>query len=318
MGGVGPGGGAAAGGAAAAGRPVRAGSSAAQAPGRPPTGAPRGGADLHTHTTASDGTVTPEERIRMAREAGLEAVGVTDHDTLAGLPAARAAAARAGVELVPGVELSAEVELGGRRVDVHVLGYWVDEGDEPLVELLAERRRARERRMARILERLAAAGVVLDEDRVRAIAGEAAIGRPHIARALVEAGVVATVAEAFERFLSPGRPGYVPRAPLEPARAFAAIRAAGGVPVLAHPGLLPARAQSLLPAWKAQGLLGIEVYHTKHTAAQAQTFLAWARDLDLVPTGGSDCHGPQPGQPELIGQVRVPRAWLERLRALAR
>lgn len=277
-----------------------------------------GGADLHTHTTASDGTVTPEERIRMARDAGLAAVGVTDHDTLDGLPAARRAAAAAGLELVPGVELSTEVELGGRRVDVHVLGYWVDEDDAPLVELLAERRRARERRLARILERLAAAGIVLDEGAVRSIAGDAPIGRPHVARALVAAGIVATVAEAFDRYLSPGRPGYVPRAPLAPARAFAAIREAGGVPVLAHPGLMPPAAWNLLPAWKAQGLMGIEVRHSKHSEAQVTAFLRWAEDLDLAPTAGSDCHGPGPGQPALIGQVRMPLSWLDRLRELRR
>ncbi|HEY8393659.1 MAG TPA: PHP domain-containing protein [Thermaerobacter sp.] len=279
---------------------------------------PDAGADLHTHTTASDGTVTPEERIRLAREAGLAAVGVTDHDTLEGLPAARQAAVEAGVELVPGVELSAEIEVGGRRIDVHVLGYWVDEDDPPLVELLAERRRARERRLARILERLAAQGIVLDEARVRALAGRGTVGRPHVARALVEEGVVATVAEAFERYLAPGRPGYVPREPLSPEPAFAAIRAAGGVPVLAHPGLMPPAACNLLPVWKRQGLLGLEVRHSKHTAAQVEAFLRWATDLDLAPTGGSDCHGPGPGQPALIGQVRIPLDWLERLRELRR
>lgn len=275
--------------------------------------AARGGADLHTHTTASDGTVRPEERIHMAQEAGLEFVGITDHDTLAGLPAARAAARAAGVGLVPGVELSTDVDLGTRRVGVHILGYWVDEGDEPLVELLARRRASREQRLARMLKRLAEAGIVLDEDRVRAIAQGGAVGRPHVARALVEAGVVATVAEAFERYLTPGKPGYVPRAPLAPEEAITAIRVAGGVPVLAHPGLLPERLHGLWPAWKQVGLEGVEVYHTKHGPEQAAAFLARARELDLVPTGGSDCHGPQPGQPALIGQVRVPREWVERL-----
>ncbi|ADU51183.1 PHP domain protein [Thermaerobacter marianensis DSM 12885] len=277
----------------------------------------KGGADLHTHTTASDGTVTPEERIRMAVAAGLEWVGITDHDTLAGLPAAREAARAAGIGLVPGVELSTDVDLGTRRVGVHVLGYWVHEDDAPLVELLARRRAAREQRLARMLERLAAAGIVLDEARVRSLAAGGAVGRPHVARALVEAGVVATVAEAFEKYLTPGKPGYVPRAPLAPEAAIAAIREAGGVPVLAHPGLLPQQLFNLWPAWKRQGLAGVEVYHSKHSPEQAQAFLARARELDLVPTGGSDCHGPQPGQPPLIGRVRVPAEWVERLRQRA-
>ncbi|QIA27016.1 PHP domain-containing protein [Thermaerobacter sp. PB12/4term] len=277
----------------------------------------RGGADLHTHTTASDGTVTPRERIRMAQEAGLEFVGITDHDTLAGLPAAREAAREAGVVLVPGVELSTDVDLGSRRVGVHILGYWVDEADEPLVQLLARRRASREQRLARMLQRLAEAGIVLDEARIRAMAQGGAIGRPHVARALVDAGVVATVAEAFERYLTPGKPGYVPRAPLAPEEAIAAIRAAGGVPVLAHPGLLPARLHGLWPTWKKVGLEGVEVYHSKHSPEQAAAFLARASELDLVPTGGSDCHGPQPGQPALMGQVRVPREWVERLAARA-
>ncbi|WPD20050.1 PHP domain-containing protein [Thermaerobacter composti] len=273
-----------------------------------------GGADLHTHTTASDGTVTPEERIQMARRAGLEYVGITDHDTLAGLPAARAAARAAGIGLVPGVELSTDVDLGSRRVGVHVLGYWVKEDDPPLVELLAQRRASRERRLARILERLAQVGIVLDEGRIRALARGGAVGRPHVARALVEAGVVATVAEAFERYLTPGKPGYVPRAPLAPEAAIAAIRAAGGVPVLAHPGLLPERLHALWPVWQRHGLAGVEVYHTKHSPEQAAAFLRRARELDLLPTGGSDCHGPQPGQPALIGRVRIPVEWVERLR----
>ena len=276
-----------------------------------------GGADLHTHTTASDGTVTPEERIHMARRAGLECVGITDHDTLAGLPAARAAARAAGIGFVPGVELSTDVDLGSRRVGVHVLGYWVKEDDPPLVELLAQRRASRERRLARILERLAQVGIVLDEGRIRAMARGGAVGRPHVARALVEAGVVATVAEAFDKYLTPGKPGYVPRAPLAPEAAIAAIRAAGGVPVLAHPGLLPERLHALWPAWRRHGLAGVEVYHTKHSPEQAAALLLRARELDLVPTGGSDCHGPQPGQPALIGRVRIPVEWVERLRERA-
>lgn len=213
--------------------------------------------------------------------------------------------------------MSCELVMDQRRVDVHVLGYWVDEDDAPLEELLRERRRAREQRLVRVLEGLAAAGVVVDEQRVRAVAGDAPVGRPHIARVLVEMGVAASVAEAFERFLVPGRPGYVPRQPLPPARAFAAIREAGGVPVLAHPGLMPSDVLRLLPQWKSQGLAGLEVYHTKHTPAQSRMYLRLAAQYGLAPSGGSDCHGPQPDGPPLMGRVRVPMEWVDRLREQA-
>jgi predicted metal-dependent phosphoesterase TrpH len=241
--------------------------------------------DLHTHSTASDGLLSPARLVALATERGLRVLALTDHDTTDGLPEAQAAAAAAGLRFIPGVELSTHVEAG----EVHVLGYFIDPGHPALRAALAQFRAAREGRAATIVERLTAAGAPIQLERVLSFAS-GSIGRPHVARALVEAGHATSINDAFERWLVRGRPGYVERYRLTPPDAVRLIRAAGGVPVLAHPHSaddLP----RLLPELVAAGLAGIECYYGDYDDARKRSYLALAARYDLVPSGGTDFHG---------------------------
>lgn len=269
-----------------------------------------GGADLHMHTTASDGTLAPAAMAALCRQAGLAAMAVTDHDTTAGLAAAADACAALGLRFVPGVELSCTVPGG----EVHVLGYLCDAGHGPLAELLSRMRAGRIARAERAVARLRQAGYAIDLERVLAL-GQEAVGRPHIAMALVEAGYAASVREAFDRFLGHGRAGYVPRARLAPGEAVAAIRGAGGVPVVAHPGLIGD--DKWVNALIEAGALGLEAYHPDHDAAQAARYARWAAERGLLVTGGSDSHGGQGSRPVRPGDVRVSLAAVENLEAAA-
>lgn len=264
-------------------------------------------ADLHTHTTASDGTMAPEELVGRAAAAGLQAVGVTDHDSLAGLAAAIAAGFAAGVEVVPGVELSCAVGRG----EVHILGYY-PRPTPRLRRLLEELAGSRERRAREMLEKLAALGMPLEWESLRA-AGS--VGRPHVAQALVGAGYVADAAEAFRRYLGRGGPAWVPRYKLTPAAAVAAVREAGGVAVLAHPGVDGAfrHLDELVEA----GLQGIEAYHPRHAPRRCAEFDRRGRELGLIITGGSDCHGPGSAEAFVLGQALAPPEAVERLQAAA-
>ena len=254
---------------------------------------PAPGIDLHAHTTASDGSFTPTELVEAAHGLGLGALAVTDHDTLAGLGEARAAAQRVGLDLVAGVELSVEDD-GGR---FHLLGYGFDPANAALAETLTTLRRSRAARNDLMAARMSEMGLPVTMDDVRAEAGEDAlvIARPHFARALIKKGIVGSVAEAFEKYLSTGKPLYLPKEVLTPRDAIALIHSAGGVAVMAHPGLVPldeaafdARVTSLA---QKDGLDGIEAYYSQHSQADTDRFLALATRLGLLVTGGSDFHG---------------------------
>lgn len=241
--------------------------------------------DLHTHTTASDGLLAPVALVAEARAHGVGLLAVCDHDTTAGLDEAIAAGPTSGVEVWPGVELSCDVEAG----EVHILGYFIDR-QLPWFQALLERlREGRARRAERMVERLAALGVPVALGRVRAFAGDGAIGRPHVARALVEAGHVQTIGEAFDRFIGRTGPAYVERVKVTPAQAVQIIRAAGGLAVLAHPGW--GAQEGLVPELVAAGLDGIEVYYPDHTPDQVAHYAALARAYGLLVTGGTDFHG---------------------------
>ena len=249
-------------------------------------------ADLHTHTTASDGTFTPAELVRAAANCGLSVVAVTDHDTVAGLAEAAREAAAAGIGFVPGVELSVEGSPG----KCHLLGLGIDPQNAVLRQTLAEVSGRRQSRNARMTENLQALGVPLTLAEVTAAAPpDANVGRPHFAQALVDKGIVADLSEAFDRFLGDNAPAYVPSASLAPGEAIALIHAAGGLAFLAHPGLVrlaPGEtARERLAALKVLGLDGIEVFYPKHTVPQIDRFQSLARDLGLLVTGGSDVHG---------------------------
>jgi 3',5'-nucleoside bisphosphate phosphatase len=245
-------------------------------------------ADLHSHSTASDGTSTPAEVMRRARAAGLDVIALTDHDTVAGHDEARAALP-AGLTLVPGMELSCR--LDGHSV--HLLGYLFDPADPELAAETARIRESRVRRAEAMVERLAKLGVPVTWERVQAIAGDGVVGRPHVARAMVEAAVIGSPDQAFgPEWIGEGGRAYVPRYALDPARAIGLVRAAGGVSVLAHP-----RARGwevpddVIADLAAAGLAGIEVWHPDQDQAQRTALQDLAARLNLVASGGSDDHG---------------------------
>jgi predicted metal-dependent phosphoesterase TrpH len=245
-------------------------------------------ADLHSHSTASDGTCPPAEVMRRARAAGLDVIALTDHDTVAGHDAARAALPP-GLTLVPGMELSCR--LDGHSV--HLLGYLFDPADPELAAETARIRESRLRRAEAMVERLAELGVPVTWERVQAIAGEGVVGRPHVARAMVEAAVIGSPDQAFgPEWIGEGGRAYVPRYALDPARAIGLVRAAGGVSVLAHP-----RARGwevpddVIAGLAAAGLAGIEVWHPDQDQAQRTALRDLAARLNLVASGGSDDHG---------------------------
>ena len=246
--------------------------------------------DLHTHSDESDGTFTPSEVVRRAAELGLDVVAMTDHDTTSGLEEASEAAREVGVELVPGVEFSAEHQA----TSIHVLCYWMDVSNQELQTELQRLRDDRFRRGEMMIEKLQALGFDISFERVREIAGGGNIVRPHVAQAMVEAGIVADEAEAFGRYIADGGPAHVPKHALDPLDSVDLIVRAGGVCVLAHPGMWGAQSSvpdDLIAAMAERGMVGLEVDHTDHTPEQRAIYRAMAERLGLVATGGSDCHG---------------------------
>ncbi|HEV2527317.1 MAG TPA: PHP domain-containing protein [Thermomicrobiales bacterium] len=274
-------------------------------PNRPGATADR--ADLHTHTSASDGLLAPAQLVALAAQRGLGAIAITDHDTVDGYLQARELS-DLRLRLVPGVELSCAVD----GVDVHILGYGFDPLDTELVALLGQRSGQRLDRAAEIVERLQSLGVPVSMERVRAIAGSGTVGRPHIARALVEAGHVSTVGDAFARYLANGRPAYVERPVLTPERAIAALHRAAGVAVLAHPLYSPTY-RDFLPALVESGLDGMEVHYPDHNDATRARLGALAERYGLIQTGGTDFHADfgRPGR--ALGDVTVPVAVIDRM-----
>lgn len=258
--------------------------------------------DLHAHTTASDGDLAPAALVAEASRAGVTTLAVTDHDTVAGLAEAVGAGERHGVRVIPGIELTAHVPHGS----MHLLGYFVTIAPAPLAARLDGLAAMRETRIRSIVERLRELGITLSWDAVR---GRAAgqLGRPHVAAAMVEAGHVATMEEAFERWLGDGRPAHVPSRGLEPQAAVRLVRASGGAPVLAHPASLTLASrhlESFVQSLAAAGLVGIEVHRPEHRPEQRDLYAAIAKRLRLVPSGGSDFH--RSDGPFAIGDSGVP------------
>lgn len=257
--------------------------------------------DLHVHTTASDGTLSPSDTVRRAAELGVTLLSITDHDTTEGIPEAQQAAAASDIVLLSGVELS----VGSGEREIHVLGYFIDPNHRPFQTILSKLRGARDVRNERILARLKELGASVDPQRVRHIAGDGSVGRPHIAAALVEAGHVASQGEAFGRYLARGKPAYVGRERLSAADAAQAIREAGGLPVVAHPAKSGLIGQ--IEDLAAGGMEGIEVFHSDHSERDVEILLGIAREGNLLVTGGTDSHGPGSGKWVEIGSVAVPK-----------
>jgi predicted metal-dependent phosphoesterase TrpH len=270
-----------------------------------------GGVDLHTHTTASDGTYAPRDLVIEAASRGVRVLAITDHDSTEGLPEAfEEAERRRPLELLPGIEINCDVE----GAEIHVLGYLMEWQAPWFQEFCREQRRERRERVHLMAERMAALGMPFDADEVFALVKEGSAGRPHVAQVMVARGYVKTVREAFDKYLAAGRPGHVPRKKLTPEDAVRLIRRAAGVPVFAHPGL--ASRDELIPGLIAAGLMGIECYYTEHSAQQRATYLQICKEQDLVATGGSDFHGPQV-RAATLGSPSVPMAAVEALRAKA-
>lgn len=253
--------------------------------------------DLHTHSNASDGTFTPAEVVRLAKVGGLKALALTDHDTVAGLAEAAAAGPQNGVEVIPGVEVSARFPGGS----MHILGLGINYTNGHLAERLAVLQQARAERNPRIIAKLNALGVKITLAQVARISGQGQMGRPHIARALMESGYVRSIQEAFDLYLRNDGKAYVPKFRFPPDEAIAMIRDVQGVPVLAHPftlGLGSAFAlKNTLEDLMALGLAGIEAIYAEHAPEQEALYLKLARELGLLVTGGSDFHGDN--KPEL-------------------
>ncbi|HXS09732.1 MAG TPA: PHP domain-containing protein [Candidatus Krumholzibacteria bacterium] len=242
--------------------------------------------DMHMHSTYSDGVRTPAELIDMAKAKGLAGIALTDHDSMEGFAELSAAAVTAHVEVMTGVELSCE--FNGK--DLHVLGYGVDAADAPLQTLLRDFRGARERRGERIVEKLAEQGVHIEMSHVMAKAGNGALGRPHIAEALIEAGYATDHGHAFARFIGEGCAAYVDKFKMQPAQAVASIHAAGGLAFIAHPGYYMEDFPAFLRLLD-EGFDGVEVFHPYHIPPVITRLLALARDRGLLISGGSDFHG---------------------------
>jgi 3',5'-nucleoside bisphosphate phosphatase len=268
--------------------------------------------DLHTHSLRSDGALSPADLVRRAAARGVTIQALSDHDTLAGVAEAVATGNELGVRIIAATELNTESEWG----DAHVLGYFVDPLDAALEERLRWLRENRGRRIELMVEKLNALGYAVDLARVLEIARGGALGRPHLAQALFEKGYVGSYDEAFDTLIAKNSPAYVPRVGLTPLEAVTLVRKHGGVPSLAHPGTV-VRLGEVLPKLVAAGLAGIEAYYGEHSPEMTARCLDHARELDLVPTGGSDFHGRGEHGVDL-GAVFVPPETIERLESRRR
>ena len=260
--------------------------------------------DLHLHSTQSDGTFSPTQVVQQAAELGLSAISLTDHDSVAGVQEAQNIGQNIGIEVIPGIELSAQ-EAG---IDIHILGYFIDPANSDLLAYLQKFQDARHNRAEKIVARLNRLGVRITMAHVLHKAGDAAIGRPHVADVLVEEGFVFSHDHAFQKYLGYGKPAYQPKFVLTPSEAAEVIHAAGGLASLAHPVLY--RRDALIPNLIKQGLDGIEVMHVKHDHADVRRYSDMAKHYGLLSTGGSDCHGDGRGQ-AVMGTVRVPSTFLD-------
>ena len=266
--------------------------------------------DLHLHSRFSDGTYEPEELAAQARRCELAAIALTDHDSVEGCPGTAQACAAVGIEFIAGTELTAEHDGN----ELHILGYCLETQNSRLLTQIARFQAVRQNRIREMVARLNQLKMPLSADAVFALANCRAPGRLHVARALVAAGLCASLDEAFERFLKKNRPAWVPKFKMSGKEALELVHQAGGVAVLAHPGLN--RVDEVIPRLVEAGMDGIECFHTKHSTATTARYLELAGRFHLLVTGGSDCHGQNKGKP-LIGTVKVPYQHLDLLKARA-
>lgn len=261
--------------------------------------------DLHLHSTASDGTLTPSQVVMLAKQSGLTAVALTDHDTVAGLDVAFKICQEQQINFVPGIELSTKRQ----GHNLHILGYFINWREQKLSRILVDLKKSRQERAAKIVAKLNTLGISLSLAEVKAISGKSAIGRPHIALALVQKKLVKDVKTAFELYLANGKPAHVEKKVLEEAKVIKLIHELKGLAVLAHPGLIkvtPKELTKIVAALVNNGLDGLEVYHPEHSFEQQIFLQELAERFQLVITGGSDCHGIAKAAGINIGSLKVP------------
>jgi len=265
-------------------------------------------ADLHLHTVFSDGTFTPRELIQEAKKAGLSAISIVDHDTVAAIKPAIDEAGEFDIEIIPGIELTAD--HNGR--EVHILGYLIDYTKPSFKQKLDFLKQNRIERIHKITEKLKDIGIVLSPEKVFALASFGTVGRLHVARAMVKENIVANTKEAFRRFIGEKGPGYVCGFKLNVPQAIGLIKSVKGIPVLAHPFTL--YDDELIPEFVKYGIMGLEVYYTEHSQSMINAYLRMAKEYNLVVTGGSDCHGD--AKPKIkIGSIKIPYALVDSLKA---
>src|SRR5450432_3288793 len=264
-------------------------------------------ADLHLHTFFSDGTFSPEELAGHGARLGFAAMALTDHDSVEGCARMTVACDAAGIEFIPGTELTAEID----DIELHLLGYFLDTQNNKLLTEIAKFQTVRQNRIHEMVARINELGVPLEAGSVFALANCKSPGRPHVARAMVKAGLVKNLDEAFERFLKKGRPAWVPKSKISALEAIELIHQAGGLAVMAHPGLN--RTDEIIPDLVDAGMDGIECFHTKHSTAMAERYLEIAEKHHLLVTGGSDCHGFSKVKP-LISTVKLPYDHVQKMK----
>lgn len=272
-----------------------------------------GAIDLHSHTTISDGRLTPEELVRLAHRNGVQHLAITDHDTTDGLDAAMAEAAGLGLEIIPGIEVSCDIP----GTEVHLLGFFLNYRDPEFQKIIAEFREGRVGRAKQMVAKLCELGAPISWERVKELAGDGSVGRPHVAQALLEAGHISTIPEAFDRYIGRNGPAYAERAHLTLEEAIALIHRVGGIASIAHPyeteGLM-----ELLPGLVNSGLDAVECYYTGYGPDRRQPLLDFVRTNHLIATGGSDYHGfPMAGLTKVTnepGSVSVPESVIDAMR----
>jgi len=264
-------------------------------------------ADLHIHTNKSDGTFSPQEAVEYAAGLGLNAIAITDHDSVEGIPLARQAAGKYNIEIIPGIELSAGIDNG----EVHILGYGIDFTKKWFLKKLDELRRYRAIRAQKIIEKLNKQGIDININEILNISDNSAIGRMHIARVLLQKGYIHSIPEAFKKYIGGTSPAYVPKHMLAYNEIIHIIRRLGGISVIAHPQIMGK--DIWIQKMAKEGLDGIEVYYNDHNKKGELHYLALAKSLHLLVTGGSDCHGTGKGK-ILMGSVKIPYSLVEKLK----
>ena len=265
-------------------------------------------ADLHLHTLLSDGTDSPEKIVEMAKAAGLTTISITDHDLVDGIYPATTRGSELGVEVVPGIEFTTE----NQNAELHILGYYFDCTDKNFQASILRMQEDRVQRIKKMTDKLQGLNIRIEPEEVLRIANNKVPGRPHVARALLEKGIVTSIKEAFNRFLADKGPAYVPHYKLAPKEAIALIRGAGGIAVIAHPGTCGC--DEMIPDLIAAGLRGLEVYYSGHRPEQTERYSALADKYGLLKTGGSDYHGGNSGREIKLGDIALADDLMDKIR----